>query len=300
MTNVEMNCDQESKEKNSPLPISFWVERVVLITFIMLVVGQFSKARSEPVSLAGHRAVYDIALENGTGRAGNLTASGRVVLEFDGDACQGYTQNMRFLTRYLGPNGPATTSDVQSTTWESGDGTIFRFNSRQYQDGELKLSSRGDAAREDSSDISVDLIEPEEREFNFSEGILFPTEHLMLLIAQAEEGARFVQRDVFDGSDTGDRVSATSAVIGQPVRSEITGIPGVEPLNGMIYWPVSLAYFELGADGQPGEEVPSYQLSFDLFRNGVSTDILIDYGEFALRATLSEIRFFDAVACEDQ
>jgi envelope integrity protein B len=298
MTNNELNCDRNSSEDIVRSPIAFWVGRIVLVAFIMLVVGQFSKARSEPVSLAGHRAVYDIALENATGRAGNLTASGRVVLEFDGDACQGYTQNMRFLTRYVGPNGPATTSDVQSTTWESGDGSVFRFNSRQYQDGDLKLSSRGNAVRANGTDITVDLKEPEEREFNFREGILFPIEHLKLLIAQAEEGARFVQRDVFDGSDTGDKFSATSAVIGQPVRSEITGIPGVEPLNGMIYWPVSLAYFELGADGEPGEEVPSYQLSFDLFRNGVSTDILIDYGEFALRATLSEIRFFDAMGCD--
>ena len=298
MTIDKMNCDPESKANEASLATSFWVERIVLMATIMLVAGSVSTARSEPVSLAGHRAVYDVALEKGAGQAGNLTATGRVVLEFDGDACQGYTQNMRFLTRYVGPNGPATTSDVQSTTWESGDGTLFRFNSRQYQDGDLKLSTSGDAAKADGSEIIVDLEEPEESEFSFADGILFPTEHLKLLIAQAEEGARFVQRDVFDGSDTGDTVSATNAVIGQPARSEIADVAGVEPLNGMIYWPVSLAYFELGADGEPGEEVPSYQLSFDLFRNGVSTDILIDYGEFALRATLSEIRFFDAVDCD--
>ncbi len=300
MTNENMDGNGNSGEVSVLPPGIFARLRPAVLATVVLVAAPGSNAVAEPVVLAGHRAVYDVALENGTGQANSLTASGRVVLEFDGDACQGYTQNMRFLTRYVGPNGPATTSDVQSTTWESGDGTVFRFNSRQYQDGDLQLSSRGDAGRAEGSEITVDLKEPEEREFRLRQEVLFPTVHLKILIEQAEQGARFVQRDVYDGSDTGDTVSATNAVIGQPVRSEIAGIPGVEPLSGMTYWPVSLAYFELGADGEPGEEVPSYQLSFDLFQNGVSTEILIDYGEFALRATLSEIRFFDPVACDTE
>jgi len=246
--------------------------------------------------LVAHRAVYDVVTEHVEGQSSAVSATGRVVLEFDGDACQGYTLNMRFFTRYQRQNGNSTTTDVQSTTWESGDGAAFRFNMRQYLDGDLSRSSGGDAARRDEQGIAIDLNAPEEKQFEIPQEVLFPTEHMALMIDQAEQGVRFLQRDVFDGSDTGDKVYATNAVIGMPLRSEIEGVNGAEPLNGKIYWPVSLAYFDQDA---VGEQVPAYQLSFDLFRNGVSTDILIDYGDIVLRASLIDIAFLDQEPCDD-
>lgn len=246
--------------------------------------------------LVAHRAVYDVSTEHVEGQTNAMSATGRVVLEFDGDACQGYTLNMRFLTRYQRQNGNSTTTDVQSTTWESGDGAEFRFNMRQYLDGNLTLSSGGDAVRGDGQGIAIDLDTPQEKQFEISQDVLFPTEHMALMIDQAEQGVRFLQRDVFDGSDTGDKVYATNAVMGRPSRSDIEGVSGAEPLNGMIYWPVSLAYFD---KDMGGEQVPAYQLSFDLFRNGVSTDILIDYGDIVLRAKLVDIKFLDQDPCDD-
>ncbi len=246
--------------------------------------------------LVAHRAVYDVVTEHVEGQSSAVSATGRVVLEFDGDACQGFTLNMRFFTRYQRQNGNSTTTDVQSTTWESGNGMSFRFNMRQYLDGNLSLSSGGDAARGDGPGIMIDLDIPEEKQFEIPKEVLFPTEHMALMIDQAERGVRFLQRDVFDGSDTGDKVYATNAVMGLPSRSDIEGVSGAEPLRGKIYWPVSLAYFD---KDEGGEQVPAYQLSFDLFRNGVSTNILIDYGDIVLRASLIDIEFLDQYPCDD-
>ena len=50
-------------------------------------------------------------------------------------------------------------------------------------------------------------------------------------------------------------------------------------LAGLRAWPVSVSYYK--HDGG-ADETPSYQVSFTLFDNGVSGDIKLDYGDFAL------------------
>lgn len=245
--------------------------------------------------LVGHRAIYEVSLADKPDGPGIVSATGRVVLEFDGNECQGYTTTMRFLTKYGNSQGSESTTDVQSSTWEGGAGEAFRFHVRQYLNGALQLSSQGKAAN-GGDEIAIDLEEPEEKNLGISGDVLFPTQHLNVIIEEAESGNRFVQRDVFDGSDTGDKVYATNAVIGKPSKGEVEGIKGGEDLNGVIFWPVSLAYFE---EDNSGEQLPVYQMSFDLFRNGVSTDVVIDYGELALRAKLSEIEFFEPIPCDE-
>ena len=46
----------------------------------------------------------------------------------------------------------------------------------------------------------------------------------------------------------------------------------------MPHWPVRLSYFTTGE----GERTPIYTLSFDLYENGVSGALKLDYGDFAI------------------
>ena len=49
--------------------------------------------------LAPHRAVYDLALDKASDRSGITGITGRMVYEFNGSACDGYTVTFRFVTR---------------------------------------------------------------------------------------------------------------------------------------------------------------------------------------------------------
>ena len=44
---------------------------------------------------------------------------------------------------------------------------------------------------------------------------------------------------------------------------------------------------------------PAYELSFRYYENGVTTDLKIDYGEFAIKGDLKDITFHDAGKCAD-
>ena len=50
-------------------------------------------------------------------------------------------------------------------------------------------------------------------------------------------------------------------------------------LAGLARWPVTISYFEVGKDSA----TPAYAISFELYENGVSRSLVVDYGEFALR-----------------
>jgi hypothetical protein len=56
-----------------------------------------------------------------------------------------------------------------------------------------------------------------------------------------------------------------------------------------------MSYFETGKDKQ--DAAPAYELSYRYYENGVTTDLNIDYGEFAIKGTLKELTFLDAGKC---
>ena len=49
------------------------------------------------VKLAPHRAIYEMKLGDARSGSGVTDLSGRMVFEISGSACEGYTQNMRFV-----------------------------------------------------------------------------------------------------------------------------------------------------------------------------------------------------------
>jgi hypothetical protein len=58
-------------------------------------------------------------------------------------------------------------------------------------------------------------------------------------------------------------------------------------------WPVVISYFDEATTDSP----PEYTLSFDLYENGVSGSLKLDYGAFALRARLRKLEILPTPAC---
>src|SRR6478752_2136149 len=104
-------------------------------------------AAAEGMALAPHRAVYEMALAASRGGSGVTQVMGRMVYELTGSACEGYTQNMRFVTQMVNQGGTTMLTDLRSTSWEEGNGKRFRFNSSQYRDEKATEITAGDAAR---------------------------------------------------------------------------------------------------------------------------------------------------------
>jgi hypothetical protein len=260
-----------------------------------------AEAAGNGITLAPHRAVYDIVLDTARGAGSVTDLTGRMVYELTGNACDGYTQNMRFVTRTSGQEGSTKLSDLRSSSFEDGAFKTLKFSSSQYTDEQAGEQTGGDANRNGpEGKVKVDVTRPGKLSLVLDAATLFPIQHSMKLLEAAKAGKTIFTSDLYDGSEKGEKVYATTAVIGgragAPALAKLGKVPNAEKLDGMPAWPVSLSYFEKGKD--QADSVPAYELAFLFFENGVSRRLFIDYGEFAVRGTLKEITFLDALPCD--
>lgn len=247
-----------------------------------------------PVSapaLASHRAVYDLSLLKASGTKAPAQARGRIAFDFSGSACEGYVQNFRQMTELQPPEGTAKMSDMRSATFEAGDGADYRFRIETKVD-----NGRGDEidgkAQKRKDAVGVELTKPKTARLDLSAGTLFPTEHLRRIIEAATKNERILEARVYDGTGDGEKPFDTLTVIGSPATAPATEKAATE-LKEVRRWPVSVSYFEMGKK----DSQPVYILSFDLYENGVSRALKLDYGDFVLKGEMTELKISPSPAC---
>ena len=96
-----------------------------------------TQAEEAPITLAPHRAVYDLALGRARDASQVASVRGRILYDFDGNACEGYTLKFRQVSELDSGEGKVSTSDLRSTTWEGGDAKAFKFTSENFLDQNL-------------------------------------------------------------------------------------------------------------------------------------------------------------------
>jgi hypothetical protein len=266
--------------------------RTVVWAAPILVLGFGVSAAAE--GLLPHRAVYDLSLHERSERSGITGISGRMVYDFEGSACDGYTVNFRFVTEFVTEEF-SRLIDEQSTTYEGPDGESFDFATRSYLDGELDRETRGTAVPENGgTHVSVERPEPTEHHLGES---LFPTQHLKDLLARIAEGRTFYETTIFDGSEQGSKVMTTTVVVGRQGTLEENDpeYAVMSQLDDPEFWPVNIAYFDLDNGDATGEGLPTYRIAFKLHEAGISRDLVMDYGDFAIAGRLVELETFEQV-----
>ena len=89
--------------------------------------------------LSPHRAIYEMTLDEARSASGVTGIDGRMVFEFTGSPCDGYSLNMRMVTQMTDAQGQTNLTDLRSSTWEQGDRKKFRFQSAQYLNDKLGI-----------------------------------------------------------------------------------------------------------------------------------------------------------------
>lgn len=236
--------------------------------------------------LAPHRAVYDLSLGQASGSKAPASARGRIAFDFSGSACDGWVQNFRQITELQPTEGPARLSDMRSATFEGGDGKDFRFRIETRLDNVQAEDIDGKAKKDAGAGLAVDLAKPKQSSLALDGGALFPTEHLRHILSAASTGETILEAKVFDGSGDGAKVFDTLTVIGKPASGAVgEKAAQIKPLETLRRWPVSISYFEPGKR----DEQPVYVLSFDLYENGISRALKLDYGDFTLTGEMTEL-----------
>jgi EipB-like len=238
---------------------------------------------ADSAEIAPHRALYVMTLGSARNDSGVVDARGTMDYEW-GETCDGWTieQRYRLKMRY------AETADVDIAssfvTWESKDGLRYRFNQKQTRNGELDQEVRGEARLDGKGKGgNVEFSKPQPQTLKLDAGAMFPSAHTILLIDSAHEAENFVSRLVFDGA-TDENAVQVSGAIGVKLDAD-PAAAARSPLLNRPGWRVRLAFFPVDANA----EKPDYELGMRLLDNGVSQDMVIDYGEYSIRAKLDDI-----------
>ena len=251
-------------------------------------------------ALAPHRAVYDLTLAKSGGKRPIEAVHGRILYDFSGNACEGYALQFRQVSEIDSGEGKKALSDLRAATWEEGDAKSFRFNSENKVNERVVDTVDGNAGR-DGSGVSVKLSKPQAKSFDLDAKIVFPTEHVRRVIEAAEAGKTLLELSVFDGSESGEKVFSTLAVIGNAIapgdKLPDDAAAGNRALAGLKRWPVTISYFEQGT-AKTGEQTPAYAIGFELYENGISRALTLDYGDFTVSGIMSQLEIKDTPACK--
>ena len=274
-----------------------------LMSAIALTGGWAAAAGAEPagqVSFVPHRAIYDLTLAKTLPGTGVADLNGRLVYEITGSTCEGYTQNMRFVTRTTNTDGQSQTTDMRTSSWENVPARRLRFSTTNYQNETVAEQSQGDATRAElDSAVSVKLMKPGKKSAAIPAGTYFPVQHSMALIEAARAGKTILIAELYDGSETGEKIFSTSAAIGKLAVAEPAKMPALvknaDKLSNVPSFPVSISYYE-NADAKK-DVIPSYEMTYRFHINGVTSELHVDHGEFAFRGELKELELLPQSKC---
>ena len=191
-----------------------------LIVFALGAAGLLDILPSSAAALQPHRAVYDMRLAGAAKGSGIANIRGRMVFELSGSVCEGYEVSTRFMVITTNLDGLESVTDLQSLYHEKRLLPVFEFHSKTYVNERLVENARGTALRNEQH-VGVELVQPADRFLSFDRQVMFPLQYLEGVIDAAERGEQFYVSQVYDGSETGDKLFDTTAVIGGALKDPL-------------------------------------------------------------------------------
>ena len=252
--------------------------------------------QADDIKLQPHRAAYEITLGAAKTRNSLSSATGKLTYEFIGDACEGYSTKTHFLTALQSQEGSTQTTDITSTTFESGDGREIRFLTAAKSNDKITNSADGTARRQDDDTLKVSLNLPKKQVLSFGPGALFPSQHSLALLKTARSDENIFRADLFDGTEGAKKVYATTGIIGK-ARDEVAPDHPAASLAKLPRYKIALSFFGPEAD-RSGEQTEMYNVASVLFDNGVTYSLRLNYPEFSFEARMISLELLPAGNCK--
>ena len=61
---------------------------------------------------------------------------------------------------------------------------------------------------------------------------------------------------------------------------------------------MTVTFYEYDPKQTTTEELPSYQMNFPIYENGVAGTLMIDYGDYVLSGRLTSVQYLDQPDCK--
>ena len=134
------------------------------------------------------------------------------------------------------------------------------------------------------------IFDKKKEKLAFNDDILFPTEHLKILLENAKKNINFHTAKVFFGSDKENLVKIVSSFIGKKMKTDVS----IE--NDLLkkqVWPIQLSFYDLNQKKpDPKTKVIAY-----VDENGIAHSFTVDYGSYKMKGKLVSIEKVSKLRC---
>lgn len=249
---------------------------------------------AEAANLISYRALYDVRLVEAKRGAGISAASGNIAYGVQ-KTCDGWLVNQTgtmVLQTGAGDNVPQA---LNFSSWESTDGTSYRFSVLGADDGAAADGTilGGASMTSMQSGGQAQFSKPAPLRFALPKGTLFPMQHTRYILQQAADGQTQFENSVFEGTDVEGAKLLVTFVSPQSDGAVQVAKRFSQAQVNRPGWNFRLAYFDPGS--RTG--VPLYEIEADYLDNGVPLRWMLDYGDFVIEMALSKLEVLDNPDC---
>lgn len=264
--------------------------------------GLFAVAVSMPgksalaTEIASHRAIYELSLGKVEGVSRYSAVDGLVTRSVE-RTCDGWIVAEHMVLRVLTRVGGEIDREIRFTSWESHDGTDFRFASRvisKVGNEDKRVKGRLQVAKEGAAGKAIFAV-PEGRVVDVPDETYLPVGHIRKLLAAATGGKRQVQFHLFDGSEEDGPELMSSFIVG-PLEKSSGGKNDYIDKGNLASgpgWRVNAAFY----DSTKTKATPTFQIEMELMANGLPRHMVLDLDDFSIVQALREVKTLPKPDC---
>lgn len=244
--------------------------------------------------LIPHKALYKIDMIGKKSSAQVLNVSGKMMYEWRSD-CFAWVSDHNLDVVYDYADTSAVRIQSNFSTYETLDGLEMNFSTRKKRNGVPFEDLRGYANLKDKE---VEFSIPEGLTQDLPEDTLFPMSHTLQVLKRMKAGERFFASTIFDGSDKRGPIFVNT-FMGSAKQPPSELFENTDLDQALLKTPardIRLSFFPSGSDSPA---LPEYEMSVVLHKNGVISDMVIEYEDFTVSQTLIGLEEQDNTCTEE-
>ncbi len=239
--------------------------------------------------LLSHKAFYLLNIKKTDMKSSLEGGKGQSILEMK-KVCNGWDVNEDYVLIYELANKKNAKSFSSYKTFENFDGSQHSFQVNEKSDFNGENSFEGYVQKFKNKTTGL-LINKNTKKLSYENDVLFPIEHLKLLIKAAENKEKNFTSKVFFGSNEEELTKIVSAFIG---KKRISVLNKNKSISEKYIWPVKLAFYNINTK----QSKPDYEIKLEIDEDGIIHYYETDYGDFIIEANLGKISYLNDLKCK--
>jgi len=195
------------------------------------------------------------------------------------DNCSSWASNQRMYISFINSSGVGTISDINYSLKEDYDGSKMDF-ALQVKENNIIIEQFSGSGKKTKKTL-INLISPVEKKLEFPEDVIFPHEHLKMIISKLGNSEDIFSNKVYEGTIPSHYLDISTFIHSEKINEDEIDLPKEIKKD---FWSVRMAYYK------DSNQTPEMEMSARLNKQGVVSFFRYDYPDYSLDIKLKKLQ----------